>query len=996
MTRLRWTTYDDRRARWGVARVRFVALVVAFTVTAAGALAASSNSGRADTVAPSPSADLSLLEQQHRAELAAIEQSYASMTGRIAADYQQNLTAADARLQRALAALDDAVGVAAAARAAALAADLDAVAARRTQQAAQVHASFDRDELAINAFFGDLLASLGTADKIPSSTLDAAKKALEARRSTEVSALDTAQKAENAALAAQVQDAVGVLDQDAARIDAANQATRSAIDAALDSGRKTVTAGTAIALRQVDDDTAQLKARYAQELIDLDAVHKAQQAAAAVEPKAVRDALAQRQHTERDDLAARQNDELDAQAALRKTVQDDAATAMSALQTQHDADRAGADAAYKEAKDANALQRAAVVADGATRTKSLNDSHDAAMTALKYTYAAAITGLSKGRAGVQEGWTARLARLADDESKAAAALDGSAQVETTSVRARYDRQADAAQRQLTQDQRAARRVAELERGGLDRDRKRSLLEARLDYQRRVRLADSDYYTLKIRAVAFLQDPSGFATVSAAFDPATDPGSVYNVARRIGASELPADVTGQGVDVALIDTGVVDVPGLAEADVEIGPDFSFEDAVPELRGKDTMGHGTHLAGIIAGRDAAWATGDHQRRPDRFLGVAPGARIISVKAGAADGAVDVSQIIAAIDWVIANQHTDGRNIRVLNLSFGTDGIQDYRLDPLAYAVERAWRAGIVVVVAGGNDGWAASRLTNPAQDPFVIAVGSSQALNGNESVPSGYSNGTQDGRGVDLAAPGRSIVSLRNPGSASDAVNQGGRTGERFVRASGTSQAAAVTSGAVALLLSARPELSPDQVKRVLRDSATRDVDDSALVGAGYLRVDRAVKKAVGAATQTWTASDGSGSLDGSRGSVRVVRDGIVLEGDVDIFGNTWSGAKWSTDSWSGAKWSTGDWSGAKWSGAKWSTDMWSGGSWTGAKWSTGSWTGAKWSGAKWSSDTWSGAKWSGAKWSAGGWFGAGWGDGPSQSSEVGAEPVSPEAVAAASG
>ena len=463
-----------------------------------------------------------------------------------------------------------------------------------------------------------------------------------------------------------------------------------------------------------------------------------------------------------------------------------------------------------------------------------------------------------------------------------------------------------------------------------------------------------------------------------------------MARRIGAADLPGTATGRGVDVALIDTGVVDVPGLAASDVEIGPDFSFEDVVPDLRGRDTMGHGTHLAGIIAGRDAAWVAGDHQRRPDRFLGIAPDAGLVSVKAGAADGAVDVTQVIAAINWVIANKDTDGRHIRVLNLSFGTDGTQDYRSDPLAYAVERAWRAGIVVVVAAGNDGWSTSRLTNPAQDPFVLAVGSSQAVNGKESVPSSYSNGTLDGRAVDLAAPGRSIVSLRNPGSSSDEVNAGGRTGDTLVRASGTSQAAAVTSGAAALLLSARPELTPDQVKRVLMESADSAEEESDLVGAGYLRVDRAVKKDVGSAVQSWQPSDGSGSMDGARGSVRVALDGLVLEGDLDVFGRSWAGAKWSEDSWSGAKWSAGAWTGAKWSGAKWSADLWSGTSWTGAKWSSDFWSGAKWSGAKWSADTWSGAKWSGAKWSAGGWFGAGWDDGPSVDAGVGAEPVTPEA------
>ena len=297
---------------------------------------------------------------------------------------------------------------------------------------------------------------------------------------------------------------------------------------------------------------------------------------------------------------------------------------------------------------------------------------------------------------------------------------------------------------------------------------------------------------------------------------------------------------------------------------------------------------------------------------------------------------------------------------------------------------------MVVAAGNDGWSTSRLTNPAQDPFVLAVGSSQAVNGKESVPSVVlQRHSRRPRGRPRSA--RSLDRQpAQPRVRSDEVNAGGRTGDALVRASGTSQAAAVTSGAAALLLSARPDLTPDQVKQVLMQSADSAEEESDLVGAGYLRVDRAVKKDVGAAVQSWQPSDGSGSMDGARGSVRVALDGLVLEGDLDVFGRSWAGAKWSEDSWSGAKWSAGAWTGAKWSGAKWSTDLWSGTSWTGAKWSSDFWSGAKWSGAKWSADTWSGAKWSGAKWSAGGWFGAGWDDGPSVDAGVGAEPVTPEA------
>jgi subtilisin family serine protease len=111
-----------------------------------------------------------------------------------------------------------------------------------------------------------------------------------------------------------------------------------------------------------------------------------------------------------------------------------------------------------------------------------------------------------------------------------------------------------------------------------------------------------------------------------------------------------------------------------------------------------------------------------RPDRFVGMAPGARLVSVKVANRSGAADVSQVIAAIDWVVQQRNRHGLNIRVLNLSFGTDSAQDYRLDPLSFAAEVAWRKGIVVVAAAGN-GRADARTgsTIPAFNPFLLAVG-----------------------------------------------------------------------------------------------------------------------------------------------------------------------------------------------------------------------------------------------------------------------------------
>ncbi|MDH3682788.1 MAG: S8 family serine peptidase, partial [Acidimicrobiia bacterium] len=196
-----------------------------------------------------------------------------------------------------------------------------------------------------------------------------------------------------------------------------------------------------------------------------------------------------------------------------------------------------------------------------------------------------------------------------------------------------------------------------------------------------------------------------STSDAVYDPAAALGSMYNVVDQIGARKLwQAGITGRGVDVAVIDTGVAPVPALLGAD-KVGAmvDLSFESSVPEAAYLDTYGHGTHMIGIIAGREPGAEPATAHQRPGELLGVAPDARIVSVKVGDNTGAVDVSQVIAAIDWVVQHRNTGDLNIRVINLSYGTDSTQDYRIDPLAAAVERAWHAGIVVVVPSGNDGW-----------------------------------------------------------------------------------------------------------------------------------------------------------------------------------------------------------------------------------------------------------------------------------------------------
>ena len=463
-----------------------------------------------------------------------------------------------------------------------------------------------------------------------------------------------------------------------------------------------------------------------------------------------------------------------------------------------------------------------------------------------------------------------------------------------------------------------------------------------------------------------------------YDAGTEPGSISNTVDTVKARHAWRDgLRGNGVDVALIDSGVLPVNGLSAPDKVVhGPDLSFESQAPGLRYLDSYGHGTHLAGIIAGRDdGAVNTNEDDGNHHRFKGVAPNARIVNVKVANAMGATDVSQVIAAIDWVVQHRNSGGLNIKVLNLSFGTDGVQDYVLDPLSYAAEVAWHKGIVVVVAAGNRGFGNSKLNNPAYNPYVIAVGASDTKGtadvSDDTVPEWSSRG--DGqRNPDVVAPGRSIASLRAPGSLLDQQNPQAVSGGRLFRGSGTSQAAAVVSGAAAVLLQQRPNLTPDQVKALLTSTATPLPNaDPQAQGNGLINIRNAKSAATPVVAQTWPRSTGVGSLEAARGSAHLEMNGTLLEGEMDIFGTPWDGQTWSGQTWSGQTWSGGDWNGQTWSGQTWSGQTWSGQTWSGQTWSGQTWSGQTWSGQTWSGQTWSGQTWSGQTWSGQTWSGQTW-------------------------
>jgi serine protease AprX len=468
-----------------------------------------------------------------------------------------------------------------------------------------------------------------------------------------------------------------------------------------------------------------------------------------------------------------------------------------------------------------------------------------------------------------------------------------------------------------------------------------------------------------------------------YDPVADKGSLFNIEQVIGAQDLyAAGFTGKGVGVALIDTGVAPVPGLTSGNVVDGPDLSFDSQDPTTAHVDGFGHGTHLASIIAGRDALGTPASYLD-PTVWHGVAPDATLVDVKVGASNGAVDVTQVIAGIDWVV--QHAGDNHTRVINLAYGTDSVQSSMVDPLAFAVENAWKHGIVVVVSGGNDGDTSKTLADPASDPHVIAVGALDDAGtpgtADDSVPSWSTHGT-DARHVDVVAPGVSVLGLRDPGSAVAVANPQAAVGGRFIKGSGTSQAAAVVSGEVALLLQANPNLTPDQIKLLLQNNASSLLRTAATMGgSGGTDLHKAYQQLLklpslpAAPASSW--GTGTGSIEAARGDSHVGDDTALLTGEVDVFGQPWNGAAWAKADAGRAVWKGGDWRGQTLSGGGWKDmgngrKVWPTTAWTPAGTALGGTADADWTARMWHDDAWTARMWHGDDWSARLWHDASWG------------------------
>jgi len=355
----------------------------------------------------------------------------------------------------------------------------------------------------------------------------------------------------------------------------------------------------------------------------------------------------------------------------------------------------------------------------------------------------------------------------------------------------------------------------------------------------------------------------------------------------GADALQYEgLNGQGVTVAVVDSGISQGPSLAGRVTE-----------PVMfPGLDDNGHGTHVAGIIGGDGNLFKT---------FRGVAPGVNLISLDVTDSAGMSYESTVVGALQWVY--DHKAQYNIRVVNMSLNSSAEVSYHNSPLDAACEILWFNGVVVVASAGNKGPAGgynTTKTAPGNDPFIITVGASDEHDNtdpsNDTVAAFTSFGiTQDGFSKpDILAPGYNVVSLLSPNSNWSVAHADRVVELFFIRLSGTSMAAPMVSGAAALLLQDEPNLTPDQVKyRLLNTGMTIQGDGTTYP---YLNAYAAVH-----GTSTASANTGlTASMLLSTGSDPI----------------TWGSVGWNSVGWNSVGWNSVGWNSVGWNSVGWNSTV----------------------------------------------------------------------------
>jgi subtilisin family serine protease len=356
-------------------------------------------------------------------------------------------------------------------------------------------------------------------------------------------------------------------------------------------------------------------------------------------------------------------------------------------------------------------------------------------------------------------------------------------------------------------------------------------------------------------------------------------------------------TGEGVTVAILDTGIADHPDLGKRKVKARVDFVKDGNTAQ----DPGGHGTFVAGVIA------ANG-------QMKGVAPDADLVSLRVLDANGNGTVANVVGAFDWLLKNSQR--YHVDVVNLSWGAPQATSYHKDILSALVESLWFDGITVVAAAGNGGPTAGTVTAPGADPFVVTVGSftdqgtTAFGDDRESTFSGRGPTLDGFAKPDTLAPGEHVQSLRVAGVTylDSHGRPAGKTTDAYVRMTGTSAAAAFVSGVAALVASDHKRFSPTQIK-------------GAIVASGR-PISGSSTKAVDALLALSAMTTVNVGLKPSALLIQILLTSRALR----LKGVTWEGVTWDGVTWDGITWESVNWKSVSWESVSWETITWEGVTW----------------------------------------------------------------------
>jgi serine protease AprX len=409
--------------------------------------------------------------------------------------------------------------------------------------------------------------------------------------------------------------------------------------------------------------------------------------------------------------------------------------------------------------------------------------------------------------------------------------------------------------------------------------------------------------------------------------------------------------GAGVAVAVIDSGVATSSDLASSRIVGWKDFVNEESAPY----DDAGHGTFVAGLIAGDGTGSLPLEHGGYATvQFRGVAPAADIVGIKVLDETGQGRTSSLIAGIAWAI--EHKADYGIKVMNISIGGNPVGSIKRDPVARAVESAWRQGIVVVCAAGNEGeFGPGGILSPGNSPFVITVGATDtrqtAAVADDAVAVYSSIGPtlfDEFAKPDLVAPGNRLISLRAPASYIDtnfpenviaiadyAPTAPLGTPSTYLMLSGTSGSTPLVAGTAALMLGEDPTLTPGDVKKRLMVTADPVAEATPhQQGAGTLDADEALSSTIRADGFALTAYVGDGQS--------VLKSGDYKNWEKQAWSKYgWTKFKWTKFKWTKFKWTKSDWTDVAWTKFKWTKFKWTQTEWTKFKWTEYEWTKFKW-------------------------------------------------------